>query len=200
MKDQNLFHCALTTILIVCASCGNSTEQTPPVSESDIKKEEPTTESSGPKNYCCFKTAEDGQQFFPAATADVLLVTDQKPSAILTGCENEDGMSKFSLRYTINKHEYILRLSDYCSKPSRLEEEYVRNYEGMKKDCETFKELDPSSVVKGFYCENKKQKGLFLFAIVDGRFSVRIQGMEEATISEMLQLYALFPIEKLAKF
>ena len=202
MKKVLLYSTSMMT-LIFFTSCGPSTDDTnteKPDEKKEISNNEDVKANGTTTRNCCFKTEEEGFQFFPVLTEGITTSGDGKPAGSIADCYDENGRSHFNQRFVVSGTEYLFKLEDKCADPVDLSAEYERSRNNEKKNSEIFKDMDREGVYRAFGSEDKKRKLTFLFVMVDGRFKISITGFEKTNLEEALKLLACVPLEKLAAY
>jgi len=206
MKKSALILPILFGLLI--GACNNSDLHTKASTDStsgaDEKTESPSTSDSKTSNKpaaCCFSSIDEVKQFFPAGDAEVK-TSGGEPSGDLI-CQNDpETQSNISCGYTIGNGKLMMRISDYCINPDRVEQDYEKRHTNTLNVYGKDKEIKDISGenYKGFAVYSASGKNGYLQAIVDGRFIITIAGTNQTNFNDIFKLFALVPMSKLAAF
>lgn len=198
---------AITTTLYVagiflftcCNNSGVETKASLDSKDAPVKAEEKIAVKS-----CCFFDKEEVAQFFPPATTDLPLAKDGALSGNLVCSEDGDTESSLSKTYLTSSGRLVLKISDYCINPRRLELDYKRRYQNTLKvygEDQQVKEItDQAGMYKGFAIFSAKNKASYLVVIVDDRFGITITGVNQDKITDIVSLFESIPAGKLAGF
>lgn len=153
---------------------------------------------------CCFMSTDEANRFFPAGSAEIPAADNQPASGNLQCTQDGETESSLSKSYLNGNGRLVLKLSDYCVNPRRLELDYNRRYTNTLKifgEDKVEKELaDPSGRYSGFTVFSAKNKSSYLVAVVDKRFGVTISGVDQVNGDDIVRLFNMIPLDELAGY
>ena len=207
------------TVLLVCAilvnACGNQNQAEHPDDEDLTEK---TGAASGDQNTpaanithsersCCMQSVEDFMQFLPDNAGE--FVTKRKGSANLFCLDDPETASSSRRSYfDADGHKFSVTLKDYCA---HAYDDFKHladvNVDPANQTAEgELKLLDVDGTYKGFAKYFKQDSSInngnpaYVKVIVDRRFFVQVQSLEQTGVSEVLALFNALPISSLADF
>jgi hypothetical protein len=193
--------------LLIMSACNNSSIETKASRKDKSKNNDTGLSSTKPvvkPRSCCFMDNDEVMPFFPVATGNIKKVQNGTVSGSLYCSEDAEMESGLLQTYTTGTGRLVVKITDYCINPRKLELDYDRRYKNTPKaygDDKEMKDLSGANgIYKGFAVYSAKNKSSYLLAMVDERFGVTITGVDQEKFDDILRLFELVPVDKLAAF
>lgn len=202
---------SLAAIFLLLVSCNGKKAPDKKISDSQTNS---NTSTATDNVDCCFASESDFAPFIPNGN-QLLTKPENGYFSSLCSAEYTDRHSSYAQRYQIDaanttdptQAKYItLTIKDYCSNPAQLKSEieqrkqHATDYAGTNNTVK-YEEIRGDNYAGFRYSEGTPGSQLvYLWVMVDGRFSILIEGANHLRTDARDQLFDMIPLKQLAAF
>lgn len=202
MKVSAIFSACLSLLLLV--GCGDDTSPTTDVG-SDIPM---PTQAPDVPGSCCFTELTQFEQFFPPVTDDFYVKTEGVSGNLLCMDDPENASSASKSYYNRDGIRFKVQMKDYCAQqPSDFSHLADPDTDPSITEMPgAFEMLNDGGLYTGYAKYWQQDPNLnngnpaHVKAIVDGRFYISIQALEQTGLEDVMALFNSMPLAELAAF